>query len=623
MINPEHSPPKYEYCNPAYEAEEASESIPEKPANCENEDPGPQRQQWGSPVEFLMSCISMSVGLGNVWRFPVTAYENGGGAFLIPYLIVLLIIGRPLYYLEMILGQFSGYGQVKIWGVVPLLKGIGYGQAVATWCTVSYYCHLMGLTVFYFLSSFADPLPWAICDPEWADMTTCFPSGGNLSAYDTGNGTLESSSEQFFIRYVVKQKFNIDDGIGLPDWKLVLCLLFSWTSIFLVQVKGIKTSGKVAYFTALFPYVVLIVLLGRGATLPGAETGILYFITPQWQEILNPSVWFAAVSQCFFSLSVGFGPIIMFSSYNDFRHNMYRDSTIVSLMDTLTSLLAGFAIFSILGNLAFELETEVPNVVKGGAGLAFISYPDAIAKFDAVPQLFAVLFFIMMFTLGIGSAMALVGGIITIICDEFPHWQRWRVTLALCTAGFGCGIVFTTPGGLFVFDTVDYFGAGFIIYVLVVFETIAISWIYGLNRFFKDIKFMTNNWHSPYWDLMWTLLIPAMLIVIFVFSMVQYKPLSYEDYVFPDALIASGWVLAAFALTTLPAFAFVAIIRQKEEKSFLKKVQKACQPTSEWGPKNEKIRKEWNTFSQEWRGGPTRMKRITGKRYIKEYKKYW
>ncbi|KAK2703773.1 hypothetical protein QYM36_017905 [Artemia franciscana] len=122
-INNEHSPPKYEYCNPAYEAEEASESIPEKPANCENEDPGPQRQQWGSPVEFLMSCISMSVGLGNVWRFPVTAYENGGGAFLIPYLIVLLIIGRPLYYLEMILGQFSGYGQVKIWGVVPLLKG--------------------------------------------------------------------------------------------------------------------------------------------------------------------------------------------------------------------------------------------------------------------------------------------------------------------------------------------------------------------------------------------------------------------------------------------------------------------------------------------------------------------
>ena len=81
------------------------------------------RPTWSNSLEFLMSCISMSVGLGNIWRFPFTAYENGGGAFLIPYIIVLLLIGKPIYYLEMILGQFTSRSSIKIWDVCPLLRG--------------------------------------------------------------------------------------------------------------------------------------------------------------------------------------------------------------------------------------------------------------------------------------------------------------------------------------------------------------------------------------------------------------------------------------------------------------------------------------------------------------------
>jgi len=93
-----------------------------------------------------------------------------------------------------------------------------------------------------------------------------------------------------YSKYVLNQTDSIEDGIGVPDWRLTLCLLFSWITIFLVIVRGVKSSGKAAYFLALFPYVVMITLLIRGVTLPGAVDGILFFITPQWDKLLDPVV---------------------------------------------------------------------------------------------------------------------------------------------------------------------------------------------------------------------------------------------------------------------------------------------------------------------------------------------
>jgi len=345
------------------------------------EDSGQQRDTWDNPIEFLLSCISMSVGFGNVWRFSFTAYENGGGAFLIPYMIVLLLIGKPLYFLEMVLGQFASKGTVLVWKSVPIAKGIGYGQAMATWFIVTYYAALMAQITFYFFSSFQTVLPWTYCDLEWASEK-CFSSGQNT----TNITDAVSSVEEFFTRNVIKKSYNIDDGIGLPDWRLTLCLLFSWILVCAALIKGIKSSGKVAYFTAIFPYVVLITLLIRGVTLDGAVDGILFFITPQWEKLFTIQVWYAAVTQCFYSMGIGFGPIVMLASFNPFKHNIYRDAAIVSFMDTFTSLLSGITIFSILGNLAYVSNKNISEVVQGGPGLAFVSYPEALAKFDVVPQ---------------------------------------------------------------------------------------------------------------------------------------------------------------------------------------------------------------------------------------------
>lgn len=171
-------------------------------------------------------------------------------------------------------------------------------------------------------------------------------------------------------------------------------------------------------------------------------------------------VWYAAVNQSFFSLSVGFGSITMFSSYNSFRHNVYRDAAIISVTDTLTSLLAGFTTFAILGHLAHLLKLPLELVVKSdGTSLAFISYPEVLSRFTWAPQLFAVLFFLMLFTLGVGSASALTGCIITIICDEFPSFKKWIVTLCVCITGFFLGLFYVTPQGQYILQLIDHYGA--------------------------------------------------------------------------------------------------------------------------------------------------------------------
>ncbi|CAL4233823.1 unnamed protein product, partial [Meganyctiphanes norvegica] len=553
------------------------------------------RKQWSNPVEFLLSCVSMSVGLGNVWRFPTTAYENGGGAFLIPYLIVLTFIGRPLYFMELALGQFSSFGGVKTWKIVPAFKGVGFGQSFGTWAIVTYYVSLMAITVFYFVQSFSSVLPWTICDPVWSN-DLCVDSSGNSSFNKIPNA--QSSSEQYFYKYVLNHYDSIDDGIGLPDWRLALCLLFSWVILFLTLYRGVQSSGKVAYFTALFPYVVLITLLVRGLTLPGSFTGIMYFITPKWEKLLEAKVWYNAVVQSFFSMGVGQGALQMFSSFNDFKHPIYRDAWIISLADTFTSLLAGCTIFGILGYLAHELNTDIESVVRSGSGLAFISYPDIIAKFDFAPQVFAVLFFLMLFTLGVGSAAGMTGGVITVICDQFPILKKQYVTLAICIIGFLIGLVYITPGGQWILELVDFFGGGFVIFTLVIIETIAINWIYGMPNLVRDINFMLDMNLGIYWKFCWAFFIPVSLSSILIYSMVELSLPTVGGVSFPYIAYVCGWMLPAIALSFIP-IGFIHAVYCSHGSTVIESVRSTFRAKPTWRPKKDTYYKEWLLMKKE------------------------
>ncbi|CAG4956519.1 unnamed protein product [Parnassius apollo] len=555
------------------------------------------RPKWDNQLEFLMSCISTSVGLGNVWRFPFVTYQNGGGAFLIPYILVLLLIGKAMYYLETVLGQFSSSNCVKVWALSPAMKGTGYTQALGAGYVLSYYVSIIALCLYYLAMSFQSPLPWAICKSEWDN---CVPSGesANMSSMQ---GDPVSSAELYFTRTVLRQSNGIDDGIGVPLWDLTLCLLASWIIIFFIVARGVKSSGKAAYFLALFPYVVLFILLIRAVTLPGAGNGILFLITPEWGKILEIRVWYAAVTQVFFSLSVCSGALIMFSSYNDFKQNVYRDSMIVTTLDTFTSLISGITIFGVLGNLAYELNYDDVSMVigSGGTSLAFISYPDAIAKSPAVPQLFAVLFFLMMAVLGVGSGVALLSTINTVLLDAFPRIPTVYMSAMGCTVGFLIGLVYVTPGGQYILELVDYYGGTFMRLFAAIVETIGVIWIYGLENLCLDIEFMLGLKTSFYWRICWGIITPFMMIAVFYYALVNTEALMFGGtYQYPREAYIAGSALQYTGMALIPIFIIHALWKYRSN-NFVETVKRAFSKKPTYGPRMPKLREEWKQFRRD------------------------
>ncbi|KAH8337016.1 hypothetical protein KR059_011706 [Drosophila kikkawai] len=538
-------------------------------------------EQWGNGLEFLFSCISLSVGLGNIWRFPYIAFQNGGGTFVIPYLIALLVIGRPVYYLEISLGQFTGRGVVKAFDMAPLLKGVAVGQVLATAASITYYSSIMALTLRFLLASFGAELPWSHCWESW---------GSDCHDGSAQNATGKMSPAQlYFEREILHELPNIDNGLGLPNWQLVACLAVAWFIIGGVLIRGIKSSGKAAYFLGVFPYVVLLILLLRAVTLPGAMDGIIYFFKPQWRELLNPLVWYAAVTQVFFSLAICFGTLITYASYNNFNRNVYNDIVIITTMDSCSSIIAGCITFGILGNLARETGvTDIGSVVKGGAGLAFISYPEAIAKFEYVPQMFAVLFFLMLFVLGIGSTVGMGSCILRVIRDHLGSSRSppiWMLASGLAILGFGVSIVYMTPGGQFILNLVDFYGVSFTALILAIGELIAVAWIYGVNRFCSDIKFMMGIETGWYWRLCWRFITPGLMTAVLIYMLLDMSALTYKGVAYPTLAHVFGCFLAAFGLIQLPGWGLYAVYKQRGG-SFWQRVRAASKPSDTWGPAN-------------------------------------
>ncbi|XP_017785809.1 PREDICTED: sodium-dependent nutrient amino acid transporter 1-like [Nicrophorus vespilloides] len=275
-----------------------------------------------------------------------------------------------------------------------------------------------------------------------------------------------------------------------------------------------------------------------------------------------------------------------------------RDAMVVTTLDTFTSLLAGTTIFGILGNLAHELNVEVKDVVNaGGTGLAFISYPEAIAKFESVPWLFAILFFVMLLVLGVGSLVALQGCAITVIMDSFPSLKSWQVSLGTAIVGFLIGLVYVTPGGQYMLNMVDHFGGTFVIFVVTLIEVLTVMWWYGLENFCIDLEFMLKRKVHVYFRVMWGLVTPIVLILIFVYFILTLKRLEYGTHGYPDSILAFGWLILAVTVLQLLMWACYYLYSNREY-GCVKMVSKSFS-SENWGPANSSTCEEYKKFKED------------------------
>ncbi|XP_025028314.1 sodium-dependent proline transporter-like isoform X2 [Python bivittatus] len=404
-------------------------------------EPSQPRETWGGKYEFLLSCLGYCVGLGNVWRFPYLCYRNGGGVFLIPYSIMLIFTGLPLFLMELSLGQYGAAGPISVWKCCPLLKGIGIGMLVVSSLVSLYYNVIIAWTFYYLSMSFQSPLPWSCDAPQNGPL--CQSQNGSLA-----NSSWASASEAFWNERVLGVVHS--SGLGDPGpvrWPLALCLLLAWAVVFLCTLKGIRSSGKVVYFTATFPYVVMVVLIIRGATLEGSIEGVRFYLSADWSRLRSAQVWNDAASQIFYSLGIGFGGLLSMASYNKFDNNVIRDTLVIAIGNCCTSFFAGFAIFSILGHMAWRKKVSVGRVADSGPGLAFVAYPEALALLPG-SVFWSILFFLMLFTLGVDTLFGNMEGITTAVMDEFPSLRDWRRKViflgGLCFAFYLLGLLLIT-----------------------------------------------------------------------------------------------------------------------------------------------------------------------------------
>ncbi|KAM4689167.1 sodium-dependent dopamine transporter [Discoglossus pictus] len=519
-----------------------------------------ERETWSKKIDFLLSVIGFAVDLANVWRFPYLCYKNGGGAFLVPYLFFMVIAGMPLFYMELALGQFNREGAAGVWKICPIFKGVGFTVILISLYVGFFYNVIIAWALHYLFSSFTSELPWIHCNNSWNSPNCSETSYYNFSEQDfldiSYKHTVTPAAE-YFERGVLHlhESRGIND-LGLPRWQLTSCLVVVIVLLYFSLWKGVKTSGKVVWITATMPYVVLTALLLRGVTLPGAIDGIKAYLSVDFLRLCEASVWIDAATQICFSLGVGFGVLIAFSSYNKFSNNCYRDAIITTSVNSLTSFFSGFVIFSFLGYMSQKHNVPIGDVAKDGPGLIFIIYPEAIATLP-LSSVWAVIFFIMLLTLGIDSAMGGMESVITGLIDEFKFLRRHRelFTLFIVVSTFLISLFCVTNGGIYVFTLLDHFAAGTSILFGVLFEAIGIAWFYGVGRFSDDIQEMIGKRPGLYWRLCWKFVSPCFLLFVVVVSIVTFKPPNYGNYVFPQWANVVGWLLAISSMAMVPIYA--------------------------------------------------------------------
>uniref|UniRef100_A0A8C2CG72 Transporter n=1 Tax=Cyprinus carpio TaxID=7962 RepID=A0A8C2CG72_CYPCA len=554
------------------------------------------RGNWSNKLDFILSMVGYAVGLGNVWRFPYLAFQNGGGAFLIPYLIMLGLAGIPIFLLEVSLGQFASQGPVSVWKAIPALQGCGIAMLIISVLIAIYYNIIMCWTLYYLFASLKGTLPWATCysvssfsvSPHCA-KSSFFHDLTDYCQLKKLQSTIIKNRFCVFIlfRIIVYNVLHISKGIEYPGdirWPLAACLFLAWLIVYASLAKGIKSSGKVVYFTATFPYVVLVILLIRGVTLPGAGSGILYFITPKWEKLNDAKVWKDAATQIFFSLSAAWGGLITLSSYNKFHNNCYRDTLIVTCTNSATSIFAGFVIFSVIGFMAHELKVPIESVADEGPGIAFVVYPEALTRLPLSP-FWAIIFFLMLLTLGLDTMFATIETIVTSVSDEFPKYLRKHkplFTLVCCLSFFVLGFPMITESGMYMLQLVDTFAASYSLVIIAIFELIGISYIYGLQRFCEDIEMMIGFQPNKFWRICWAFVTPTILTFILALSLYQWKVMTYEDYTYPTWSMVLGWLMVICSVIWIPIM-FV-IKMHIAPGSLIERLKLVCSPQPDWGP---------------------------------------
>jgi neurotransmitter:Na+ symporter, NSS family len=475
-----------------------------------------EREEWGTRTGFIAAAVGSAIGLGNIWRFPYVAYDNGGGAFIVPYLFALLTAGIPLLVMEYTLGhRYRGSAPLTFRRLNRRTEFIGWWQVAISFVIVSYYAVVLAWAVAYTWFSFGTR--WGE-DPEgffFAEFLELADAPGQIGG---------------FVPAVVLPLVLV--------WGITLGIGFAGVK------KGIERATK---FMIPLLVSVFLVLVVRAVTLEGAGAGLNALFTPDFAELTNAGVWVAAYGQIFFSLSIAFAIMITYSSYLPRRSDLTNNAFIAGFANSSFELLAGIGVFAAIGFMAVAQGIAVEEVATEGVGLAFVAFPQIINTLPALNSAFGVLFFGSLVLAGLSSLISIVEVLISALRDKFGISRQAAVSVGggVCAL---TSLLYATHGGLYVLDSADSFINSFGVAIVGLVEVIAVAWVL---RHLRELQRHCNAVSDIAVGAWWLLALGVVTPLVLGYQAFENFRVNiaepYEGYPL-DFLLVTGWGVAAGAL---------------------------------------------------------------------------
>lgn len=475
-----------------------------------------ERSQWGSRLGFLLAAMGSAIGLGNIWRFPAVAYENGGGAFFIPYLFALLTAGIPMLIMEFTIGhKYRSSAPRSLKRISGGMEWIGWWQVIISFVISTYYPIIIAWASMYAYFSFSQ---------AWGD-----------------------NPEKFFKNDFLNMATPGEFGAFVPS--VLIPLVIIWAIVFIILFRGVKKGIELAnrIFIPLLLICFLLIVI-RAVTLPGAITGLNAFFEPDWSSIMNGSVWVAAYGQIFYSLSIGFAIMITFSSYLPKNSDITNNAFITGFSNSSFELLAGIGVFGALGFMATQTGQSVSEVVEGGIGLAFMVFPEIVSQMPA-SALFGFLFFISLVLAGLSSMVSINETYIAALQEKFNISRRKSVLIGVSLASI-VSVLYATQGGLVLLDTVDYFINNYGVALVGLIEVVGIAWFAReLNNLKSHANEVSDLKIGSWWQFSLRFITPLVLGYMMIQNLRTDMIHAYGDYP-REFLFNFGWtiVIGAIAL---------------------------------------------------------------------------
>ncbi|BAJ03330.1 sodium-dependent transporter [Shewanella violacea] len=473
-----------------------------------------QREQWNSRVGFILAAVGSAIGLGNIWRFPYMAYENGGGAFFIPYLFAMISAGIPFMIMEFSLGHRLRGAAPKVFAKLGQnyglrLEWLGWFQVFIAAIIAIYYVAIIGWAISFLGFSFTQ---------SWGADTNAF----------------------FFEEYL-QLGDNTPSKLGQFQLHIAIPMAIAWSITSLVIFTGIR-GGIERASKIMMPllFIMVLTLIGRIIFLPGALEGLNYLFEPDFSKIFDAKIWSAAYGQIFFTLSVGFAIMLAYSSYLPEKSDITNNAFMTVLINCGFSIMAGIMIFGVLGYMAQEQGKALTEVVSSGVGLAFVTIPAAINLLPA-PYIFGPLFFLALVVAGLSSHISIIEAVTSAVMDKLTLARKPAASL-VCGSGFLISMTFATNGGLLLLDLVDYFINNVALLFSCFIELIILAWLFKIADIRDYANRLSDFTVGRWFDLCLRFLSPAMLAIILVKNLINTVTQGYGDYPMKDQLIL-GWGL--------------------------------------------------------------------------------